>query len=153
MVLRRIKKIGQLAHGALKRRLAQRRRKKEKRMGPKPKPIDPAVKFAIRQIGFQSTYFPELTMVHNRLLRQCDFHHGTKVLKITGEQNADTRLMRNMEHMMALEAQINELRMQSRKNRRGESDALIDQATGLEHRFSGLKAENLKIFSRFFAKK
>ena len=153
MVFRRIKIIGRLAHRSLKRKLAGKRREKENHKTPKPKPVDPAIKFAIMQISFQSAYFPELTGVHNRLIKQRDFHHGTKALKITGDLENDTRLMRNMGRMMALETGINRLRLRAKNAIRHERDALIDRATRLESRFNGLKAENFRIFAKVYGQK
>jgi len=152
MVLRRIKRIGQHAKHSLKR-LAGKRRERENHKTPKPKPVGPAIKFAIMQLSFQSTYFPELTRVHNRLLKQRDFHHGTKALKITGDLENDTKLMRNMGRMMALEAGINGLRLRARNAIHHESDKLIDRATRLEQRFNGLKAQNFRIFAKVYGQK
>jgi hypothetical protein len=113
-------------------------------------------RFALRQLSFQSAYFPELLKLHNDFITKPSYHKGAKgrkniVLSITGKRSVDLELALNFHRMMALEKKINALRLQARSIRHLEhAKDVVDKARMLESKFNDIKEKNFLIFLEHF---
>ena len=112
-------------------------------------------RFIGEQLGYQSVYFPQLTEIHNRMLRKPEFHGKGKVPVITGDREIDALVTRNMQQMCRLKYQINELRLRATKIKDPKTsleDAkkLWDASRMCEVQFENLKDQTSKIFLEFF---
>ena len=141
--------------------------------GKKPKPVNGAKKpdvlnvrahsenlrFALKQLSFQSKYFPELTAVHNAFLLKPEFYQSSRgkassVPVIIGKISVDRKLALNMHRMRSLEEKINDLRNSTRRATELEhAKEIVDKARVLETEFNGLKEQNFVIFLEHFKKK
>jgi len=108
------------------------------------------LRFVLKQLSYQSTYFPELTKTHNRMLAKMEFHKKT-IPVITGNIKFDVSLARNIRAMLRLEQKINRLRLSVRKIASlDHAKAVADKARMLEAEFNKYKEANFLIFQKHF---
>lgn len=122
---------------------------------PKPhvpaEPVRPEyLRFILKQLSYQSRYFPELTGIHNKMLKVVQFHKKTIPI-ITGNLKLDVKLTRNMRTMLRFEEKINTQRSRALKPLTlEETKAVADEARMFENQFNLLKEENFLIFKQHF---
>ena len=102
-------------------------------------------------LSIESTYIPELTRLHNSLLRHPMFYPETEILVVTGKQETDRQLQKNSEAMGRLREQIRSHRTKA-KGTKKHADMLreLDAAQKLEQEFSNMKDKNLRLLLEHF---